>query len=188
MSRWQPDSRHRLQDAALELYLEQGFAATTVAAVAERAGLTERTFFRHFADKREVLFANEDALRERLVDAVREAPAEAGLRALVAAGLGAVVDELQPRRDELRRREPVIASQPELRERELMKLASWTEALEGALRDRGAAPGDAQLSAQSAIGVLSVAAQRWMVASGDELLAAFVERVDAELRALLGSA
>src|SRR5919108_2391 len=80
MARWEPDARGRLEQAALELYGERGFEATTVAEIARRAGLTERTFFRHFADKREVLFAGSEALEEALVRAVADAPAEAGLR------------------------------------------------------------------------------------------------------------
>ena len=70
MSRWEPNARGRLEDAALELYTERGFDETTVAEIAERAGLTERTFFRHFADKREVLFGGQDALLELFVNAI----------------------------------------------------------------------------------------------------------------------
>jgi AcrR family transcriptional regulator len=161
VSRWQPDSRRRLQDAATELYAERGFAETTVAAVAERAGLTERTFFRHFADKREVLFGNEDDLRDRLVEAVG-ATSAGSVRDAIMAGLDAVASELQPRREELRRREPIIAAHPELQERELSKLASWTAALEAALRARGVDRPAAKLAAAVSIAVFNVAAQRWL--------------------------
>ncbi len=74
MSRWEPNARGRLEEAALELYTERGFDETTVAEIAERAGLTERTFFRHFADKREVLFGGQDALLELFVDSDRRCP------------------------------------------------------------------------------------------------------------------
>jgi AcrR family transcriptional regulator len=98
VGRWQPDSRARLQEAALELYARDGFAETTVAAVAERAGLTERTFFRYFPDKREVLFSNEDEPCEGLVDAVIAAGAARSVRDAIMAGLEAVANELQPLR------------------------------------------------------------------------------------------
>ncbi len=87
MSRWEPNARGRLEQAALELYVERGFEQTTVAEIAERAGLTERTFFRHFADKREVLFAGAGTLRELLVSAVAGAPASAAPIEAVAAAL-----------------------------------------------------------------------------------------------------
>ena len=74
MSRWEPNARGRLEQAAAELFADRGYDQTTVADIAARAGLTERTFFRHFADKREVLFAGADALREQLVSTVAEAP------------------------------------------------------------------------------------------------------------------
>jgi AcrR family transcriptional regulator len=162
MSRWQPDSSRRLQEAATELYLEHGFAETTVASIAARAGLTERTYFRHFADKREVLFANEDALRDRLVEAVLAADADASPGQAATAGLDAVTADLQPRHAALRRRAPIVAAHPELRERELGKLRSWTTALAQALRDRGVAGPTAALTAEVAVAVFNVAAQRWL--------------------------
>ena len=170
MVRWEPDSRRRLQQAAVELYAERGFAETTVAALAERAGLTERTFFRHFADKREVLFANEDDLRDLLVAAVRDADATTP-RGLAAAGLDAVARALQPRREELRRREPIVAAHPELQERERAKLSGWTGALEAALRERHCPPAAAQLAAAVGVAVLDVAARRWLAGddAGDDL-------------------
>ena len=89
MGRWQPDSRGRLQEAALALYSERGFEQTTVAEMADRAGLTERTFFRHFADKREVLFGGPEILKERIVQGVTDAPATDGPLDAVARGLDA---------------------------------------------------------------------------------------------------
>ena len=91
MGRWEPDSRQRLEQAALELYAERGFDDTTVAQIAERAGLTERTFFRHFEDKREMLFGGAGALQDLLVGAVADAPAEASPLEAVAVALDAVV-------------------------------------------------------------------------------------------------
>src|SRR5579862_783299 len=137
MGRWQPNARGRLEQAALELFGEHGFENTTVAEIAERAGLTERTFFRYFADKREVLFAGAGRLDELLVGAVVAAPDSAPPFEAVAAGLDTVAAILDERRDFAGRRRKVIAANAELQERELIKLASWAAALAGALRERG---------------------------------------------------
>src|SRR3954447_15095550 len=92
VARWQPDARGRLGQAAMELYAERGYEQTTVAEIAERAGLTARTFFRYFADKREVLFAGSDLLAERLVAALETAPASASPLAAVGAALDMVAE------------------------------------------------------------------------------------------------
>src|SRR3954468_17838334 len=118
MARWEPDSRGRLRTAALELYGQRGFEHTTVADIARRAGLTERTFFRHFADKREVLFAGSEALQEALVEAVAAAPASAGPVDAAAAGLEAA-GALLPDAVRARQRQRIITANPELQEREL---------------------------------------------------------------------
>src|SRR6476646_1043353 len=104
MGRWEPNARGRLEQAALELYVERGYEQTTVAEIAERAGLTERTFFRHFADKREVLFAGAGALQELLVTAVAGAPDAVAPLEAVAAALEAAGALLQERREYSRRR------------------------------------------------------------------------------------
>jgi AcrR family transcriptional regulator len=164
MGRWQPDAKGRLAEAALELYAERGFESTTVAEIAARAGLTERTFFRHFADKREVLFGGADAgpLTDLLAGAVTAAPP--GVRPLDAltAGLEAVAAVLQERRDFASRRQRVIAANAELRERELSKLATWAEALARALRERGVDEPTAGLLAEVGIAIFRVAYQRWL--------------------------
>lgn len=166
----------------MELYAERGFAETTVAAVAERAGLTERTFFRHFADKREVLFGNEDALRERLVEAVAAVGDRHTARDAIMAGLNAVANDLQPRREELQRREPIVAAHRELQERELAKLASWTAALEDALRRRGMDAPAAKLAAGVSIAVFNVAAQRWLAEPGEQDLSAVAQAAFEDLK------
>jgi AcrR family transcriptional regulator len=166
VARWEAGSRQRLEAAAVELYAEQGFAATTVVQVAARAGVTERTFFRQFADKREVLFANEPALTEVLAEAVRQTPPDADP---VRSGLLAIVRELQPRHADLVRRGRIIAANQELRERELLKLASWTTALEEALVERGEPADRAALAAAVGVAVLNVAARRWLAGDGGEL-------------------
>src|SRR6516165_3132694 len=144
LGRWQPDSRGRLQEAALALYAEQGFDQTTAAEIAARAGVTERTFFRHFADKREVLFGGSAILGERIVTGVAGAPATDGPLDAVARGLDAAAAMLgEFRRDLSRQRYAVIAANPELRERELAKMAAYAAAVAGALRERGVGEGPA---------------------------------------------
>src|SRR6202451_2425383 len=124
MGRWEPNARGRLMQAAFALYGERGFEQTTVAEIAERAGLTERTFFRHFADKREVLFAGADALRELLVSTVAKAPGSLTPIAAAAAGLEAAGALIQEGREFAQQRQTIIAASAELQERELIKLAS----------------------------------------------------------------
>src|SRR5437764_4630484 len=121
MARWEPGSRGRLAQAAMELYGERGFDQTTVAEIAARAGLTERTFFRHFADKREVLFAGSGQLQDLLVQTVADAPASASPIDAVAAGIEAIGTVLQESRGRAfaRQRQRIVAASAELREREL---------------------------------------------------------------------
>ncbi|GIJ74575.1 TetR/AcrR family transcriptional regulator [Virgisporangium ochraceum] len=166
MGRWEPDAGGRLREAALDLYVERGYEQTTVAEIAQRAGVTARTFFRHFADKREVLFANTPALHDRLVEALEAAPAHARPLDAVAAALDAVTEVLGQHREFSRRRQSVIDANAELRERELIKLASLSAALAGGLRRRGVAEPDASLAAESGIVVLRVAFERWVAGSG----------------------
>jgi AcrR family transcriptional regulator len=167
MGRWQPDSRGRLQEAALALYTERGFDQTTAAQIAARAGLTERTFFRHFADKREVLFGGSVLLRERIVAGVAGAPSGDGPLDAVACGLDAAANFLgESRRDLARQRHDVIAATPELRERELAKLADYASALADALHHRGVGEPRASLAADAGMTVLRVAVERW--SSGDD--------------------
>src|SRR6202451_1924275 len=117
MGRWEPNARGRLMQAAFALYGERGFEQTTVAQIAERAGLTERTFFRHFSDKREVLFGGSVLLQDLLVTAVTEAPASATPMEAVARALDALGTMFVGRRDFARQRQAIIAASAELRER-----------------------------------------------------------------------
>src|SRR6185437_5289499 len=114
MVRWEPNARGRLEQAALELYLERGYEQTTVAEIAARAGLTERTFFRHFADKREVLFAGSGELERLLTEKVAEARAELSPLDAVAAGLQALVPLFELRGDYPRQRSQVVAANADL--------------------------------------------------------------------------
>lgn len=185
MGRWQPDSRGRLQEAALALYSERGFDQTTAIQIADRAGLTERTFFRHFADKREVLFGGSALLKERIVTAVAGAPAKDGCFDAVARGLDAAATLLgEARRDLACQRQAVIAANPELHERELAKLADYAAAVAATLRARGISELQAILAAEASMTVLRVAIQRWASGENDRNLADVVSDAVAELRAL----
>ena len=185
MGRWQPDSRGRLQEAALALYAERGFDQTTAAQIADRAGVTERTFFRHFADKREVIFGGSALLKERIVAEVAGAPAGDGPLDAVSRGLDAAADMLgEFRRDLTQKRQEVIASNPELRERELAKLADYAAAVAEALGQRGVPEPQATLASETGMTVLRVALQRW--ANGDDSrdLRAVMRDSVADLRAV----
>jgi AcrR family transcriptional regulator len=185
MGRWQPDSRGRLQEAALALYSERGFDQTTAAQIADRAGLTERTFFRHFADKREVLFGESALLQERIVGGVAGAPATDGPLDAVSRGLDAAATVLgQFRRDLSHQRQAVIVANPELRERELAKLADYATAVTATLRERGATESQATLAAETGMTVLRVAIQQWAGGDDDRDLATIMRHAVAELRAL----
>lgn len=167
MSRWQPNARGRLEQAALELYHERGFDATTVTEIAERAGLTERTFFRYFADKREVLFWGQNRLREIYVRTIEAAPHAAAPIDAVAAALEAAVPTFHERRELARQRQAVIAANPRLQERELIKLASLASAMADALRGRGVPDPTASLVAEVGIVALKTAFARWVTAPDD---------------------
>jgi AcrR family transcriptional regulator len=162
VGRWQPNARGRLVQAAFALYSERGFEQTTVAEIAKRAGLTERTFFRHFADKREVLFAGADELQQLLVSTVASASDSAAPINAVAAALEAAGASIQEGRELARQRQAIITASPELRERELIKLASLSAALADELRRRGVKDPAARLTAEAGIAVFKIAFERWI--------------------------
>jgi AcrR family transcriptional regulator len=185
VGRWKPDSTGRLREAALELYAERGFDQTTAAQVAARAGLTERTFFRHYADKREVLFAGSAFLQQELVRGVEEAPDGAGALDAVGHGLQAAAGLLgQSRRDLTAKRNAVIAANPELRERELSKLADYAAAVAEVLRRRGVAGPQATLAAEAGMTVLRVAIEEWANDDRERELTAVIREGLAQLRAV----
>jgi AcrR family transcriptional regulator len=184
MSRWEPNARGRLEQAALELYCERGFEQTTVAEIAERAGLTERTFFRYFADKREVLFAGGVTLQELLVSAVAGAPESVAPIEAVAAALDAAGTLLQERHEYARQRQAVIAANASLQERELIKLAALAAALADALRGRGVTDPAASLTAEAGIAVFKVAFERWVSDTGQQDLPQLMREALDELKAV----
>jgi AcrR family transcriptional regulator len=162
MPRWQPDGFERLQAAAFELFADQGFERTTVAEIAQRAGLTQRTFFNHFADKREVLFGlssefQQEIVREIAACADAVPPLDAVVRALQAAA-DTIFEE---RRAAVTRRLKIIAANPELQEREFSKGAALTDAIAAALHARGLDPETALLTAGAGMLVQQAAIQRW---------------------------
>jgi AcrR family transcriptional regulator len=185
MGRWEPDARGRLAKAAMGLYAEQGFDQTTVAEIAARAGLTERTFFRHFADKREVLFYGMEMARDLLARAVADAPAAATPMDAVGAALEAVSAVLQENPERVRLRDAIVSANAELRERELIKLAAFASAMAGALRDRGIPEPAASLAAEAGIAVFKVAFARWISEPGQPDLPGILRESMAELRDVL---
>jgi AcrR family transcriptional regulator len=182
MGRWKPDSRGRLEQAALALFGERGFENTTVAQIAARAGLTERTFFRYFTDKREVLFWGSQTLQEFMVKAVADAPPSAAPLEAVAEALDAAGTALQERFEFARMRHAVIVESAELRERELIKLASLAAALGEALRRRGTTGPIATLTAEAGIAVFRVAFERWVTETAPQELPQLMRECLEELR------
>lgn len=167
MGRWEPNARGRLEQAALELYCERGFEQTTVTEIAARAGLTERTFFRHFADKREVLFGGASSLQELMTSTVVAARESVAPMDAVGAGLDAISAVFDGAHEHSSQRQSVIAANAELQERELIKLASMAAALAEALRQRGVADPAASLAAEAGIAVFKVAFARWVHGTGE---------------------
>jgi AcrR family transcriptional regulator len=184
MGRWEPDARGRLTQAAFELYGERGFDQTTVAEIAARAGLTERTFFRHFTDKREVLFAGAGALQELLVSTVAGAPDGLAPIEAAAAGVEAAGEFIQEGGELPRQRQAIIAASTELQERELIKLASLASALAGALRLRGVAEPAASLAAEAGITAFRVGFERWVDEADQQDLPGVIRDSLDELRAV----
>jgi AcrR family transcriptional regulator len=185
MVRWEPDASGRLRRAAVALFAEQGVEATTVAAIAERAGVTERTFFRYFADKREVLFSDQGQFSDLFVDPVRDAPAGASPLDAVAAGLRASVAFFPAeRRDDSRVRGAVIADNAGLQERELLKMATVADGIAAALRERGVGEPAATIAARSGIAVFSSAFAAWLAPGETREMGELIEDGIRELRGL----
>jgi AcrR family transcriptional regulator len=184
MGRWEPDARGRLAAAALQLYSERGYEQTTVAEIAKRAGLTERTFFRHYADKREVLFSGAVDLQELFVREVAGAPENAAPIDALALGLDAVAEAFADRRAFARTRHAVITANAELQERELIKLASLSAALADTLRGRGVAEPAASLAAEAGVAVFKVGFERWIGASEERDMVQLVREALTEFKAV----
>jgi AcrR family transcriptional regulator len=169
VSRWAPDARERLETAALDLFVENGYEETTVAQIADRAGLNRATFFRHFADKREVLFGGEDVLAGLFADGIRAAAPDATLTECLQAALAAAgVAMTQRQRAKAAQRVRVLATNSEVQERGLLKHARIARSISAALRMRGADELTARLGAEVGLLAFSIAVERWLAADQDE--------------------
>ncbi|MFD7933669.1 TetR/AcrR family transcriptional regulator [Streptomyces sp. NPDC059755] len=154
MARWQPGAAQRLVVAAVDLFTEQGYDATTVTQIAERAGVTKSTFFRHFSDKRELLVAGQETLSRLLADGITEAPASASPLQAVAAGLERASSAMGPVNRELGPRlKAAVAASTELQERDALKSVGLAAAMTAALIARGVPDPTAHLAAE--LGVLA---------------------------------
>ncbi|WP_194815807.1 TetR/AcrR family transcriptional regulator [Nocardia sp. XZ_19_385] len=179
MPRWESDAQGRLERAALELFETQGFERTTVAQIARTAGLTERSFYRYFPDKREVLFADNELETHLVARVEAAAPGITPFEALLTA-LG-TADEVFRSREFLLRRVGVIATSPALAERDLIKLADIASALVPALERRGVEPGEARFIIDVAIAIARRATSRWLAAP-DATLSELIAQATTELR------
>ena len=178
----QPDAHARLEAAALDLFNEQGYAATTVLDIVQRAGVARRTFFRYFTHKREVLFWGTPALMDAYTVAVAAAPDSSSPLELARHALLAAADiQGGDRRDIVRRRQTVIDANPELQERQLLKRSQRAQTLTNALVDRGVSPLRAAVTAEAATAAYSVAFQGWASGRNDDLAYALEEVLDALL-------
>ena len=163
VARWESGARERLQGAALELFAARGFDQVTVAEIAAAAGLTERTFFRYFADKREVLFPPRSAFEQLFLAGMEEAPGRDPMELVTGALEGAAAFFPQERRAWSRTRNGVITANQALQERELLKMSALAETLTGALATRGVDSITAALAAQTGVAVFRTAFAAWLV-------------------------
>ncbi|NUP07845.1 MAG: TetR family transcriptional regulator [Polyangiaceae bacterium] len=186
MARWEPNARERLEAAAMELFQTRGYVATTVQDIAAQAGLTERTFFRYYTDKREVLFGRTEELQALIVDAVGKAgPATPPLDSVVGA-LEAVAPILEGRREHGKARYALIVAHPELRERELIKLTTLAAAVAEALRARRVPEPAASLAAEAGIAIFRIGYDRWIADAKSKTLSPHLRAAHKELKAVVG--
>ena len=183
MARWQPDAPARLVEAALGLFIEKGYEQTTVVEIADRAGVTKSTFFRHFPDKREVLFGGE-TFGQMVAKGIAAAPATATPIEAVGVEIEAVgTNAFTPATREFsRRRRQVIASNTELQERDALKGTRTAAAMADALRARGVPDTTARLTAQVGSLALKMAYERWSDSTNDEDFAEVAHRTLRELQ------
>ncbi|MEW2549082.1 helix-turn-helix domain-containing protein [Streptomyces sp. NPDC047002] len=190
MGRWAPGARERLVMAAVDLFTEQGYDATTVAQIAERAGVTKSTFFRHFPDKRELLVAGQETLSRLLAEGTAEAPADAGPLAAVAAGLERASTSMGPANHELAPRlKAAVAASTELQERDTLKSVGLAAAMTAALADRGVPGPAAALAGELGVLAFKRGFAQWSEgerSSGDELARCVLAALE-ELRAASAS-
>jgi len=162
MGRWEPNALERLQEAAMELFLEHGYDRTTVGDIAARAKLTERTFFRYFTDKREVLFAGSEEFVRLILETIASAPKTTAPLEVVVTAFEATAPFFEARRSHARKRQALITAHAELQERELIKFAKLAFAIANSLRERGLAKAAAALVAETGLTVFKNAFERWI--------------------------
>lgn len=162
MSRWSPDARGRLEQAAFELFLERGYDQTTVADIALRAGLTERTFFRHYADKREVLFSGETELKDEMLGVLAGLAPDVPTIESVRIAIEAIASVMRDLRAGARKRQRIIDAHADLQERSLIKRANVTAALADGLTKRGVPDAEANLAADLGMAIFYLAFARWI--------------------------
>ncbi len=167
-------ARERFESAALALFRERGYARTTVPEIAARAGLTERTFFRYFADKPEVLFWRAGEFEAAMVDAITLAPAGAMPRDVLLAGFDALSGVLDATRSEVSARHQLVDAHPEFKARDMLKKQELTRAVDRALRARGFSEEEARMGAEAGMTIWRVALDRWICS---EMKARFAEHV-----------
>jgi AcrR family transcriptional regulator len=184
MARWEPNARERLQAAAFELFEERGYDGTTVGDIAARADLTERTFFRYFTDKREVLFSGSEELEKLIVSAIASAPKTMSPLDVVVAALAASSPAFEARRAIARKRQALIAAHAELRERELIKALKIAATVLTCLRERGVPQATAALLAQTGTTLFQNGFERWIEDPKKRDLAHHLHAALAELRRL----
>jgi len=185
MARWEPGAAQRLQQAALDLFASCGYEQTTATQIAQAVGLTERTFYRHFSDKREVLFYGQDRFVQAFLDGIGAAPATAPPLEVVGAALRSAASLFpDERRARSRTRQAVIERNPALRERESHKLASLATTIAEALRARGVDEPTATLAAESGTTVFGIAFAQWVREGEDRSLGDIAAQVLAQLAAL----
>lgn len=175
--------RHQLQEAALKLFRDAGYMSVTAASIAKAAGVTERTFFRHFPDKREVLFDGEAALSDAMTEAMRRAPPSFGAWKALRLGFQAAEPLLAGNRELSRIRQKVIADNPALHERELTKGRGLTITLAKTLCERGIPEQTAFLAASTGMVALTQAFAAWL-SDDSYALSACIDRVFHEVHTL----
>jgi AcrR family transcriptional regulator len=184
MGRWKPGASGRLEQAAYELFLERGYDHTTVVDIANRAGLTERTFFRYYADKREVLFGGAAALQAELLRALDEVPPQLPPIEAVRVGVEAISSLMHGRRALAQERRRIIDAHADLQERDLIKRSALTTALARALQKRGVPDSSASLAADMGITVFYVGFGRWIDDPAERELVEIVHEGFEELKAV----
>ena len=181
MTRWEPDARGRLESSALDLFLERGFERTTVQEIATRTGLTERTFFRHFSDKREVLFYAAQDFHNQVVTEVSKAPEGEPPLGAVLNGFRAASHDFQARKASIERRQRIIDLNSELEERELIKMSNLTSAVAQTLRDRGVDEMASRVASEAGLLIFRTAFDEWLKTDDSQKLEDLIGRATSAL-------